>query len=102
VGGVRDTGLRLFFRVGRLRGLLDGSLRRGVRDNLLDRSGRRNDGLLVGDTELVGVLVEAGFDLDQLDAIVGDVILQGGRGSPLVGTGVRNILNNGVHGDDIG
>lgn len=50
---------------------------------------------------LVGTLAGAGLD-DEQEAVVGGVGLELGRGRPLVGAAVGDVLSKGVHGLDVG
>ena len=88
-------------RVGWLGGLDGGGGRGGHGDDLLDAGGR-SDGTLVSDTELVGVLVETVRVLDQLDSVVGCVVLERRGRGPHVGSGVGDAFDDRVHGDHVG
>lgn len=72
------------------------------------RSGRRgagrsnNGAVLLGDTELSGVLVLAGNVVDELKSVVGGVSLEGGRRGPGEGTRVVDALSKSLDGDNVG
>ena len=81
-GGVADRG-----------GALDGS----------NGAGRNDNGALVlGDTELGGVLVLAGNVVDQLESVAGAVSLEGGGRGPGEGTRVVDALSKSLDGDNVG
>lgn len=70
-----------------------------------DRAGGRGDdngAVVLGDTELGGVLVLAVNVVDQLESVVGGVGLEGGGGSPLEGTRVVDALSKSLDGDHVG
>lgn len=47
------------------------------------------------------VLVRAGCVVDKLDAVVGGVGFEGGRGRPGVGAAVIGAFDDGVEGEDV-
>jgi len=55
----------------------------------------------IGDAELRGVLVGAGGVVDELDAVVGGVGLEGGGGRPGVGAAVVGAFDDGVEREDV-
>lgn len=68
-----------------------------------NRAGRDNNGaVLLGDTELGGVLVLAGDVVNQLESVAGAVSLEGGGRGPHEGTGVLDTLSKSLDGDNIG
>lgn len=118
-GGVRSNGGRLDDRrrsngvTGRagLDGVTSGGGRssgwgsRGGAGDGSNRAGRDdNDAVLLGDTELSGVLVLAVDVVDQLESVAGGgggSLERGGRG-PDEGTGVVDALSKSLDGDNVG
>lgn len=103
LGGVRDliAGLDGGGSDGRLGGV--GIVRTTGGDGGLGNNGGgvSGGGRLVDDAELSGVLVITSRVDDELDTVAGGLAHEvGGRG-PGVGTAIRNVLHDGVLGDDV-
>lgn len=108
-GGLDDRRRGNGVSLGRLDGVAgraggsDGVASGGGAGDRGDRAGRDNDGAVVlGDTELGGVLVLAGNVVDQLETVVGDIGLEGSSGSPGEGARVGNALGKSLDGEDVG
>jgi hypothetical protein len=76
----------------------DGSSRAGSNS----AGGDNNGAVLLGDTELGGVLVLAGNVVDQLESVAGAVSLEGGGRGPSEGTRVVDTLSKSLDGDNVG
>lgn len=57
---------------------------------------------VVGDAELVGILVLARFAVNDAEAVAANVGFKAGRGSPDVGADIADALNQALNGDNIG
>ena len=79
-------------------GVVSGS---GASDGSSRAGGDGNDAVVLGDTELGGVLVLAGNVIDQLESVAGAVSLEGGGRSPLEGTRVVDTLSKSLDGDNV-